>query len=104
MIHINELKENGKHDVYVISKELSHLVKRNKNRGILDSIIEYLYFDLQYHQFEKYINTEVDFSTFNFIMKHFNIHIEVDSDRFGYHFIINPPLDMVYQSRKLWNS
>ena len=91
-ITINQLDnfEMLKHCIIEVS-----LDKLNSNSEILDSILEYLYFDLKMSELEKYItddgNFEIDFSMMNTICMTYRLNVKVSSSFFN--FEINPPSD-----------
>jgi len=89
-ITINQLDnfEMLKHCIIEVS-----LDKLNSNSEILDSILEYLYFDLKMSELEKYItddgNFEIDFTMMNTICMTYRLNVKVSSSFFN--FEINPP-------------
>jgi hypothetical protein len=67
--------------------------KLNQNSEILDSILEYMYFDLEMSELEKYITKdgsfEIDFTMFQTICMTYKLNVKVSSSYFNFEF--NPP-------------
>ena len=71
----------------------SPILKLNQDMEILDSIMNYLYFDLDMKSLEGFIfrDVEMDFTTFNNMCITYRLNIRVNSTFFNFDF--NPPSD-----------
>lgn len=82
----------------IIETSISHL---NLGLEILDSIIEYMYFNLDMKFLESYLDIEMDMTQFNNMCIFHRLNIRVSSSQFNFEF--NPPSDFNPTHYEIWD-